>query len=100
MIFMNQSLFVLPEAFDDEVLEEMLPYLDDPEVVYVAGDLPDDILLDEDETVAILANYGQVRNYLHKKTVGRGFFQPRAPSAGGKGGRKGGKGGGKFNARP
>ena len=60
-------------------------------------------LFKEDEAIAILANYGQVRNYLHKKTLGRGFYQPRAPSSGGKGSRKGGKGGkggGSSNARP
>ena len=44
-IFMNQSLFLLPESFSDEDLEEMLPYIDDPEVVYVAGDIPEDVLI-------------------------------------------------------
>ena len=37
LIFMNESLFVLPDAFDDDQLAEMLPYLDDPNVFFVAG---------------------------------------------------------------
>ena len=79
---MNESLFVLPEAFDDELLMEMLPYLDDPNVLFVAGDLDDETIFEESEAVALLANYGQIRNYLHKKTLNRGFFKNRPPSTG------------------
>ena len=82
LIFMNESLFVLPEAFDDELLMEMLPYLDDPNVLFVAGDLDDETIFEESEAVALLANYGQIRNYLHKKTLNRGFFKNRPPSTG------------------
>ena len=57
---MQESLFVLPEAFDDELLEEIAPYLDDPSILFVAGDLDEDMVFNEDEAVALLANYGQV----------------------------------------
>ena len=88
LILMTQSLFVLPEAFgeDEELLEEALKTVDDPEVVYVAGDVREDIILTEDESMAILANYGQVRRYLHKKKLGRGFHRPKPPNAKRKGG--------------
>ena len=37
-IYMAESLFLAPEAFDDEeVLNDALRYLDDPEVVFLAG---------------------------------------------------------------
>ena len=92
--FMCESLFVVPESFNEGVLEDALQSIDDPEILWVAGDLREDIILEEDEAVAILANYGQVRNYLHKKQLGRGFFKPpkshsasRPPSR--KGGGKG-----------
>ena len=77
MIFMSESLFVLPESFDDALLDEIEPFLDDPEVLYVAGDMSNDIWLDEDEAVSILANYGQVRKYLHNKVLGRGLNRQR-----------------------
>jgi len=79
MIFMSESLFVLPESFDDALLDEIEPFLADPEVLYVAGDMSNDIWLDEDEAVSILANYGQVRKYLHNKVLGRGFNRPQRP---------------------
>ena len=83
--FMQESLFVLPDAFDEELLLEALPHLENQEIVYVAGDLDEGYLFDEDEAVAIFANYGQVRQYLHKKALGRGFFKPSTPGQGGKG---------------
>jgi len=89
-VYMGESLFVLPEAFDDDLLEEAAPYLDNTEILYVAGDLADDLVFSEDESIALLANYGQVRNYLHKKTLNRGFFKSTPPSNG-KGGGKGAK---------
>ena len=63
--FMSQSLFVLPESFDEDLFMEALPYLDNSEVIYVAGDMDDECILEEEEAMAILANYGQVRKYLH-----------------------------------
>jgi len=77
--FMIESLFVLPESFDDALLDEAAPYLENPEILFVAGDMADDVVLEEDEAVAILANYGQVRQYLHKKTLNRGFFKNKPP---------------------
>jgi len=77
--FMIESLFVLPESFDDALLDEAAQYLDNPEILFVAGDMADDVVLEEDEAVAILANYGQVRQYLHKKTLNRGFFKNKPP---------------------
>ena len=78
MHFMAESLFVLPEFFDSDLLVEVCPYLDDDDAVYVAGDLSDAILFQGDEAVAILANARQVigvrrcptrdTTYLVKKT--------------------------------
>ena len=61
LTFMQESLFVIPEAFDEELLQEAYNDLDNPEIIYVAGDLDDECILEEDESIAILANYGQVR---------------------------------------
>ena len=66
--FMPESLFITPECFDDYTWEEAMYYTDDDEVVFVAGDIRDDVVLTEDETIAILANYGQVRQCLHQKS--------------------------------
>ena len=41
MIFMTESLFVLPECFDEELLVEAMDTVEDPDIVYVAGDMPD-----------------------------------------------------------
>ena len=38
-IFMTESLFLLPDSFDDEMLALALEHLDDPEILFVAGDL-------------------------------------------------------------
>ena len=83
--FMTESLFVLPESFVGELLEEAIKDSQNPEVLYVAGDMADTVVLEEDEAVAILANYGQVRNYLHKKQLSRGYFRQQAPKGKGKG---------------
>mgnify|MGYP003323956860 CR=1 FL=1 len=56
-VYLNESLFLLPEAFDEELLDEAAQYLDDPDYLFVAGDLSDEVELEEDEAVAILANY-------------------------------------------
>ena len=72
----------MPEAFYDSLLVEVMPDLHYPEVVYVGGDLADGVMLDEDEAVAILANSGQVRQYLYKKALSRGFFQNKQPGGG------------------
>ena len=57
-VYLNESPFLLPEAFDEELLDEAAQYLDDPDYLFVAGDLSDEVELEEDEAVAILANYG------------------------------------------
>ena len=36
----------------------------------------------EEEATAIYANYGQVRNYLDKKKLGRGYHRPSKPQTG------------------
>ena len=80
-VFMAESLFLLPENFDDdELLDEVAQYIDNVDILYVAGDLADNLWLEEDEAVSILANYGQVRNYLHKKVLGRGYNRPSRPA--------------------
>ena len=63
LTFMQESLFTVPDSYDDEVLEEVAAFYDDPDVVYVAGDIEDDVVLSEDETVAIMANYSNYSNY-------------------------------------
>ena len=70
--FMQESLFVLPETFeeDEKLLDQAVRDSDNPDVIYVAGDIPEDIELDADEAVAICANYTQVRNFLQKNLEG------------------------------
>ena len=46
---------------------------------FVAGDLDEYEMFDEPESVAICANFGQVRNFLHKKAFGRGFYKQQPP---------------------
>ena len=75
--YVSQSLFLHPDSFDDEVLDQALLVHEDPDIVFVASDLSEDCILEEDEAIAILANYGQVRSYLHQKKMGRGFHRPR-----------------------
>ena len=71
-----------PEEFDDQDIEQVLKDYNNPEILSVAGDLADDVILSEDEAVAILANYGQVRQFLHKKTLARGYTRTPKPSGG------------------
>ena len=52
--------------------------------MFVAADLAQDLEFTEVEAVTILANYGQVRLYLHKKSFNRGFFRSKAHEAKGK----------------
>ena len=87
LLFMTESLFILPECFEDEILQEALDCIDDVDILYVSSDLPGMVLLDEDEAVAIYANYSQVRKYLHKKQIGRGYFPAQKLSQGGRGGQ-------------
>ena len=54
LIFMNESLLVLPEVVDEEQLAEIFPHLDDPNVLFVAGDLDYETVFEKDEAVAIL----------------------------------------------
>ena len=82
VIFMDESLWVSPEDFEEDVLEEALHEVNNPEVIYVASDIPDDCVLEEDDAVAIFANYGQVRRFLHKKKLARGYHKVSAPSKG------------------
>ena len=58
---MAESLFVPPEVSEGEILDEALAHVNDDEILFVAGDVPDDVVLNEDEATAIFANYGQVR---------------------------------------
>ena len=83
----SQCLFIHLEQFEDEVLLEALNHVDDPNIFYLSGDIPDDAEFTEEETTAIMANYNQVRKYLHTKKLGRGFFKGNGK---GKGGPKGG----------
>ena len=65
MFFLRGSLFALPEVCDegDEILAEAIKRVHDDNVLFVAGDFPDNVILSGEEAVAIDANYGQVRQY-------------------------------------
>ena len=64
----SKSLFIELDQFDDDTLLEAVQVADDPQIYYVAGDIPDDhVFEEEEETTAIMANYNQVRKYLHTK---------------------------------
>ena len=60
LTFMQHSLFCTPESFDDDMLEEWVEGWEDPEILWVSGDLDDDMEFSEDESVAILANYKKI----------------------------------------
>ena len=74
---MVQSLFLTPENFFEEegLYEELIDKgaLYDEEVVYIAGDIPPSDVFEEEEAIAVCANWGQVRTYLHKQRLNRGF---------------------------
>ena len=53
--------------------------MDNSDILFVAGDIDEDFSLDGDEAISILADNGQVRQHLHKKALGRGFFKIRLP---------------------
>lgn len=90
MTSLVESLLVLQDLFDDDLLDSITEAdLHDPEVLFTAGDIPDDIQLIEDEATAILANYGQIHQYIHNKRLSRGRFRQRCKSGGGKGAGKG-----------
>ena len=56
-------------------MDEALYYLHVSGVVFGSGDMGDGAILAEDETIAILANDGQVRQYLHQKKLDRGYVR-------------------------
>ena len=92
---MVQSLFLTPENFfdDDTFYDELVTRgaLYEEDTVYVAGDIPPTHTFDEDEAIAVCANWGQVRNYLHKQRLHRGFVKQK-PLPGNKKPSKPGKG--------
>ena len=92
LVQMSRSLYLMPEAFDDDFYQHHQQHFDNEDILFVAGDIPDDAIFEEDEAVALLANYGQVRKYLHNKHLSRGFFPNQQPQKGK--GSKGGKAGG------
>ena len=87
------------------MLEDFVDNFYNDDAVYVPDDWLEENEFHEEEVVAILANYGQVRKYLADKAKARGFFSVRPPGKGkgrgrGKSPAKGkGKGKGKH-ARP
>ena len=95
LTYMPESLFILPDSFHDDQIAQVWRHWDNPEVLFAAGDVDKVDQFTEEEAVAIFANYGQVREYLHKKPLNRGFFSAAAPGAKGKGKGKG-KGEGYF----
>ena len=89
---MQESLFLLPDNFDSDLLYKVERYIDDPEILFVAGDLADDLWFEEYEAVSILGNYGQIevipsqKRYLDEvitshndlRYMGVGAFPPEA----------------------
>ena len=73
---MAESLFIPPKAVEGEVLEEALQRVHDNGLLFVIEDVQDDVVLTEDKAIAVLANYGQVRQYLLKGKLGRGYSRP------------------------
>ena len=78
--YVSQSLFLHPDSVDDEVLDQALLVHEDLDIVFVASDVSEDCILEEDEAIAILATYGQVRMYLHQKKDGSRFSPTAGPS--------------------
>ena len=97
----SKSLYVSPESFDDETLFQACQMLHNDDIVFMSGDIPEDHTFAEEEAQAILANYKQVREFLHKKALNRGFFKSKPPDRKkpGTGGKGKGKGRKKFQKR-
>ena len=83
-IYMRNSLFLLPEAFDtDELLHAAIEDVEDTDAIWLPDDFPEEGGIPEDVFITVLANYGQVRKFLHTKALGRGFRRPPPPRTGG-----------------
>ena len=83
-IYMRNSLFLLPEAFDtDELLHAAIEDVEDTDAIWLPDDFPEEGGIPEDIFITVLANYGQVRKFLHTKALGRGFRRPQPPRTGG-----------------
>ena len=76
---MAQSLFISAENFlgDENMEEDLEQHMLDPNVVYLASDIPDNHIFEEDQAQAVCANWGQVRQYLHKERLNRGFVKQK-----------------------
>ena len=73
-IYMPRSYFLLPEAFDNEdVLYAAIEDIHDSDAIWLPDDFPEEGEISEDIFIAVLANYGQVRKFLHTKALARGF---------------------------
>ena len=78
---MQASLFLLYDSFTDDFIDSIpLSDLEDDEILFIASDIAEDVALAEEEFVAILANYKQVRNDIHKRKLGRGYIQGKKPT--------------------
>ena len=67
---MNASLFLLYDSFTDDFIDSIpLSDLEDDEILFIASDIADDVVLAEEEFCAILANYKQVRTDIHKLSL-------------------------------
>ena len=92
LIYMESSFFLTPESFDDDdILLAAIDSLTDDDAIWLPEDFPnDDSPIDEETFITILANYGQVRKYLHRKSLSHGYTKQKPPSGGG--GKSRGKG--------
>ena len=73
---MVDNQFLIVESFDEETAIEVLSN-DDP-VLWVAEDAFKMESFTEDQGVAILENYAQIRKYLIQKQRGRGCTRPKS----------------------
>ena len=56
LTYMPESLFILPDSFDDDQIDQVGRHWDNPEVLFVAGDVDKVDEFTEEEAVAIYAN--------------------------------------------
>ena len=77
------SLYLVSDSFTDDFLDTVtLEEIEDPEVLFVAGDIPDDVVLSDEEANAIFANSKQVREDIKKRKLSRGYVEGKSVGKG------------------
>eukprot|EP00959_Pyramimonas_sp_CCMP1952_P238713 4988209-Pyramimonas_sp.AAC.1 len=60
-------------------MNDTIEYMGDDDAPFVAGGLPDDVVLEGDEAIAVYAKYSQVRQHHRMRKHGRSFFKQQPP---------------------